>query len=156
AFKRAARQEDLFVFVSRGLVYVGMFFLTLLKFKVTQGLNLSDAIFVVAAILLLLSQRPPPRAPATPAWYIGAFVFLLAGVVASTQADSLGGSLLVVMNAIYLFFVLQYLLRQQLNNTLRMQRAIGAFVIGTTISALVAILQLDFHIFLPARTAGAV
>jgi O-antigen ligase len=156
AFKRAARQEDTFVFVSRGLVYVGMFFLTLLKFKVTQGLNLSDAIFVAAAILLLLSQRPPPRAPATPAWYIGAFVFLLAGVVASTQADSLGGSLLVVMNAIYLFFVLQYLLRQQLNNTLRMQRAIGAFVFGTTISALVAILQLDFHIFLPARTVGAV
>jgi O-antigen ligase len=155
AFKRASRQEDLFVFVSRGLVYVGMFFLTLLRFKVSKGLNLSDAIFLVAAVLLLLSRRPPPRAPATPAWYVGAFMFLLAGVVASTQADSVEGSLLVVVNAVYLFFILQYLLRQQLNNTLRIQRGIGAFVLGTTLSAFVAILQLDFHIFLPNPAVGA-
>lgn len=155
AFKRAAREEDLFVFVSRGLVYAGMFFLTMLRFKVTKGLNLSDAIFLVAAVLLFLSRRPPARAPATPAWYVGAFIFLLSGVVASTQADSLGGSLLVIANAVYLFFILQYLLRQQLNNTLRMQRAIGAFVFGTTLSAFVAILQVDFHIFLPNLTPGS-
>ncbi|HEX4162041.1 MAG TPA: O-antigen ligase family protein [Acidimicrobiales bacterium] len=155
AFKRAARHEDLFVFVSRGLVYVGMFFLTLLKFKASKGLNVSDAIFLVAAVLLLLSRRPPPRAPATPAWYVGAFIFLLSGVVASTQADSVGGSLLVVVNGVYLLFILQFLLRQQLNNTLRLQRAIGAFVFGTTLSGLVAILQIDFHLFLPVGNLAA-
>ncbi len=149
AFKRAARQEDLFVFASRGLLYVGMFFLSLLRFKATKGLNVSDAIFVVSAMLLLLSRRPPPRAPRTPAWYVGAFIFLLAGIIASTQADSVAGSLLVVGNAVYLFFILQYLFRQQINNTLRMQRAIGAFVFGVTVSALVALMQVELHILLP-------
>lgn len=144
------------MFLSRGLVYVGMFFLPLLKFKASKGLNLSDTIFLVAAVLLVLSRRPPPRAPATPAWYVGAFTFLLAGVVASTQADSLAGSLLVVVNAIYLLFILQYLLRQQLNNTLRIQRAIGAFVFGATVSAGVAILQIGFHVLLPAGPVASV
>ena len=71
-FKRAARQEDLFVFISpRGLLYVGMFFLTLLKFKAGKSLNFSDAFFVASFIFLILSRRPPPRAPKTPAWYVG-------------------------------------------------------------------------------------
>jgi hypothetical protein len=136
------------VFVSRGLVYVGMFFLTLLRFKVTHGLNVSDAFFALGAILLLLSRRPPKPAPKTPAWYVGSFIFLLAGVIASTQADSKGGSLLVVGNAIYLFFVLQYLLRQHLGRPVYMQRAVIAFVSGVTLSAFVAIMQVEFHVLL--------
>ena len=149
SWKRAAQREDLFVFISRGLLYVGMFFLPLLRFKVTHGLNVSDAIFLVGFIFLVLSRKPPPRAPRTPAWYVGAFIFLLAGMVASTQADAVPQSIVVVFNAVYVFFILQYLLRQQLGTTLHLQRAIGFFIAGVSLSGFVAILQVTLHVFLP-------
>ena len=63
-------------------------------------------------------------------------------------------SLIVVINAIFVFFVLQYLWRQQLNNTWRMQWALGAFVLGTTISAFVALLQVEFNILLPSGASA--
>ena len=148
-WKRAAKEEDLFVFISRGCLYVGMFFLPLLRFKVTHGLNVSDAIFLLGFIFLILSRKPPPRAPRTPAWYVGAFMFLIAGMVASTQADAVPQSIVVVFNAIYVFFILQYLLRQQLGTTLHLQRAIGFFIAGVSLSGFVAILQVTLHVFLP-------
>jgi hypothetical protein len=154
-WRRAAAREDLFVFISRGLLYVGMFFLPLLHFKATKGLNVSDAIFLVGFIFLALSRRPPPRAPRTPAWYVGAFLFLLAGVIASTQADALAQSVIVVFNGVYVFFILQYLLRQHLATTVHLMRAMGAFVFGTTLSAFVALLQVELHIFIFHASAGA-
>jgi O-antigen ligase len=126
-----------------------MFFLPLLRFKVTHGLNVSDAIFLLGFIFLILARRPPPRAPRTPAWYVGAFIFLLAGMVASTQADAVPQSVVVVFNAVYVFFILQYLLRQQLGTTLHLQRAVGFFIAGVSLSAFVAILQVTLHVFLP-------
>jgi O-antigen ligase len=126
-----------------------MFFLPLLRFKVTHGLNVSDAIFLLGFVFLILARKPPPRAPRTPAWYVGAFIFLLAGMVASTQADAVPQSVIVVFNAIYVFFILQYLLRQQLGTTLHLQRAVGFFIAGVSLSAAVAILQVTLHIFLP-------
>lgn len=149
SWKEGAKEEDLFVFISRGLLYVGMFFLPLLRFKVTHGLNVSDAIFLLGFIFLILARKPPPRAPRTPAWYVGAFIFLIAGMLASTQADAVPQSVVVVFNAIYVFFILQYLLRQQLGTTLHLQRAIGAFIAGVSLSAFVAILQVTLHVFLP-------
>jgi O-antigen ligase len=145
----ASKREDLFVFISRGFLYVGMFFLPLLRFKVTHGLNVSDAIFLLGFIFLVLARKPPPRAPRTPAWYVGAFTFLLAGILASTQADAVPQSVIVVFNAVYVFFILQYLLRQQLGTTLHLQRAIGFFVAGASLSGFVAILQVTLHVFLP-------
>ncbi len=148
-WKRASKREDLFVFISRGLLYVGMFFLPLLRFKATKGLNVSDAIFLLGFVFLILARKPPARAPRTPAWFVGAFMFLLAGLLASTQADAVPQSVVVVFNAIYVFFILQYLLRQQLGTTLHLQRAIGSFIAGVSLSAFVAILQVTLHVFLP-------
>ena len=149
SWKKAPKREDLFVVTSRGFLYVGMFFLPLLRFKVTHGLNVSDALFLLGFIFLVLARKPPPRAPRTPAWYVGAFMFLLAGMLASTQADAVPQSVVVVFNAIYVFFILQYLLRQQLGTTLHLQRAIGSFIAGVSLSAIVAILQVTLHVFLP-------
>ncbi|HSZ38132.1 MAG TPA: O-antigen ligase family protein [Acidimicrobiales bacterium] len=149
SWKRASKQEDLFVFISRGLLYVGMFFLPLLRFKATKGLNVSDAIFLLGFVFLVLARKPPPRAPRTPAWFVGAFIFLLAGMLASTQADAVPQSVVVVFNAVYVFFILQYLLRQQLGTTLHLQRAIGFFIAGVSLSGFVAILQVTLHVFLP-------
>jgi O-antigen ligase len=147
-WKQAAAREDLFVFISRGCLYVGMFFLPLLHFKATKGLNVSDAIFLIGFIFLILSRRPPPRAPRTPAWYIGGFIWLMAAFIASTQADAVAQSVVVVFNGIYVFFILQYLLRQQLGTTLHLQRALGFFVFGVALSSFVAILQVELHVFL--------
>ncbi len=127
-----------------------MFFLPLLHFKATKGLNVSDAIFLTGFIFLTLSRRPPPRAPKTPAWYVGAFIWLLAAVLASTQADAVAQSVIVVFNGVYVFFILQYLLRQQLFTTLYLQRAMGFFVFGTALSAFVAICQTTLrHLLVP-------
>ncbi len=157
ALGRAGTREDAFVRVSRGLVYVGIFFLPLLHFKLTHGLNLSDAVFAAATVLLLLSRRPPKQAPRTPAWYVGAFIFVLAGVVATVNADAKAQSLIVVGNAVYVFFVLQYLLRQLLDTPERMQRAMAAFVLATSVSALVAIFQVEFHAFIfTSSPSGAI
>jgi O-antigen ligase len=148
-WKQAARREDLFVFISRGFLYAGMFFLPLLRFKVTHGLNVSDALFLLGFIFLILSRRPPPKAPKTPTWFLGAWIFLIAGMLASTQADAVPQSVVVVFNAVYVFFILQYLLRQQLASTVHLQRAIGAFIFGVTLSSVVAIMQTTLHVFLP-------
>ncbi len=145
--------EDLFVVISRRLIYVGLFFRPLLKFRLGTALNLSDGILLVSGILLLLSRQPPPRAPATPAWYVGVFIFLLSGVASSIDAYSHAASLEVVVNSIFLLIVVQWLLRQQLNNPGRIRRAMCATVLGCALSAFVAFLQETLHIFLPSQAA---
>jgi hypothetical protein len=146
ALAAARVKDDLFVALARRLTYVGMFFLPLLKYRAGKTLDVSDAIFAVGFIFLVLSRRPPKKAPPVPGWYFGAFIFLLAGVVASSQAVSKAASLEVVLNAIFVFFVLQWMLRQLLDSSVRIQRAMVAFVIGTTVSAFVAFVQIEFHI----------
>ncbi|HWF14963.1 MAG TPA: O-antigen ligase family protein [Acidimicrobiales bacterium] len=131
-----------------------MFFLPLLHFKATKGLNLSDLIFLIGFIFLILSRRPPSAAPRTPAWYVGAFMWLLAAFIASTQSSVIAQSIVVVFNGIYVFFILQYLLRQQLGTTLHLQRAMGFFVFGSALSAFVALCQVELHIFLFQASAG--
>lgn len=139
-------KEDVFVVTARRLVYVALVLLPLLRYRAGRALDLSDAIFVIAAAFLVLSRRPPPKAPPAPAWYFGSFVWLLAGVVASAQAVSKGASLEVVLNAIFVFFVLQWMLRQLLNTTERIQAGMIAFVLGSSVSAFVAFLQTEFHV----------
>jgi hypothetical protein len=144
--KAAEGSADLFVSLARFLVYIGMIFLPLLKFRAGKALDLSDAIFFVAFVLLVLSRRPPPKAPPARGWYFGSFVFVLAGIVASSRAVSTGASLEVVLNAIFVFFMLQWMLRQLLNTDRRIQVAMICFVVGTTASAFVAFLQTEFHV----------
>ena len=136
---------DLFAGLSRFLVYIGMVFLPLLKFRAGKALDASDDFFA-AFVLLVLSRRPPPKAPPAPGWYLGSFIFVLAGVVASSQAVSTSASLEVVLNAIFVFFVLQWMLRQLLDTERRIQIAMICFVVGTTASAFVAFLQTEFHV----------
>jgi O-antigen/teichoic acid export membrane protein len=140
-------KEDLFVVLARRLVYVALVFLPLLRYRVGKALDLSDAIFLIAAILLILSRKPPSKAPPAPAWYFGSFVWILAGIVASAQAVSKSASLEVVLNAVFVFFVLQWMLRQLLDCTERIQTGVIAFVLGSSVSAFVAFLQTEFHAF---------
>jgi len=144
------QREDLFVAFSLRLIYLGLFLLPWVRLKATKGLNISDLVFLIAAVLLIASRRPPKKAPPAPAWYFGAFMVVLAGIVASAQAVSKASSLLVVGNAIFVFFVLQWLLRQQLSTPLRIRIAMGAYVMGASVSAFVAVLQSQLHILLPS------
>ena len=132
--------------VARRLVYVGLALLPLLHYRVGSAFDLSDLCFLVAAGFMILTRRPPRRAPPAPAWYFGSFVWILAGVVASAQAVSTTASLQVVVNAIFVFFVLQWMLRQLLDSTARIRAGMVAFVFGSSISAFVAFLQTEFHV----------
>src|SRR6202012_3393029 len=89
---------------------------------------------------------PPRQAPPAPAWYFGSFVFVLAGVVASAQAVSKTESLQGVVNALFVFFVLQWMLRQLLDNSARVRAGMVAFIVGSSASAFVAFLQTEFHV----------
>ena len=149
-----AVKEDLFVVLSRRLVYVALVFLPLLRYRAGKALDVSDALFLVAAVFLILSRRPPRRAPPAPAWYFGSFVWVLAGVVASTQAVSKSASLQVVLNAVFVFFVVQWMLRQLLSTTERIQTAMSAFIVGSSVSAFVAFLQTEFHVLGAGTQAG--
>jgi hypothetical protein len=139
-------KEDLFVVVARRLVYVGLVFLPLLHYRIGKAFDLSDLCFLIAAVFMILTRRPPPKAPPAPAWYFGSFVWILAGVVASAQAVSRTASLQVVFNAIFVFFVLQWMLRQLLDNAARIRSGMVAFVVGSSVSAFVAFLQTEFHV----------
>ena len=66
--------------------------------------------------------------------------------MASTQAVSKAASLQVVFNAIFVFFVLQWMLRQLLNNAERIRAGMVAFILGSSVSAFVAFLQTEFHV----------
>jgi hypothetical protein len=139
-------KDDLFVVMARRFAYVGLVFLPLLHYRAGTALDLSDLFFVVAAGFLILSRRPPAKAPPAPAWYVGSFVWILAGVVASSQAVSESGSLQVVLNAVFVFFVLQWTLRQLLDSTARIVTGMTSFIVGATASAFVAFLQTEFHV----------
>jgi hypothetical protein len=139
-------KEDLFVVAARRLVAVGLFFLPLLRYRVGKAFDLSDLFFLLAAGFLILSRRPLPKAPPAPGWYVGSFVFILAGVVASSQAVSKTASLQVVVNAVFVFLVLQWMLRQLLDSTARIGAAMVAFVLGSSVSAFVAFLQTELHV----------
>lgn len=139
-------KEDLFVVAARRFVAAGLVLLPLLHYRVGNSFDLSDLCFLVAACFLILSRRPPAKAPPAPAWYFGSFVWILAGVVASAQAVSKTASLQVVVNAIFVFFVLQWMLRQLLDSAARIRSAMVAFVLGSTASAFVAFLQTEFHV----------
>lgn len=139
-------RDDLFVAVSRRLVYVALVFLPLLHYRAGKSLDLSDLLFLVAGVLLILSRRPPAKAPPAPAWYFGSFLWVLCGVVASSQALGRTASLQVVVNAVFVFFVLQWMLRQLLDTTARIEAGMIAFVLGASASAFVAFLQTEFHV----------
>ncbi len=140
--------------LARRLVLVGLFLLPLLHYRAGKAFDLSDLCFLVAAGFLTLSRRPPVKAPPAPGWYFGAFVFVLAGVVASSQAVSKTASLQVVFNAIFVFFVLQWMLRQLFDTTARIQTGMIAFVLGSSVSAFVAFLQTEFHVLGYSHQAG--
>ena len=140
------RKEDLFVAIARRLVYVGLIFLPLLHYRIGKAFDLSDLCLLIASVFMILTRRPPPKAPPAPAWYFGSFVWILAGVVASTQAVSRTASLQVVFNAIFVFFVLQWMLRQLLDNADRIRVGMVAFIFGSSVSAFVAFLQTEFHV----------
>lgn len=132
--------------LSRLLLLAGMLCLPWLRVRVASGLSVSDALFALAALSLALSLHPPPRAPRTPVWIFGSFLFVLAGTLASLRAVSPMASLVVVGNAVFVLFVWQWTARQVLDTTRRTQAAMGAFVLGTGISAAVAIVQTRLHV----------
>jgi O-antigen ligase len=116
------RDADVLLKLSRRLVYLGMFFLPLLSLRLAKGLDLSDGIFALAALVLAMSAS---------------------------------SSMVVVFNGVFVLFVWQWTTRSVLTDVGKIHRAITAFVLGTSISSMVAILQVKLHIFGFAGAAGA-
>lgn len=142
---RLATDTDILVNMSRRLVFLGMFLLPLLSIRVGKSLSVSDAIFAVAAILLALSVRPPVRRRPVSGWVLGAFLVVIGGLLSSFGAVSPYASLVVVGNGVYVMFALQWTTRHVLTDTRLIHKAMAAFVLGTSLSAAVAIIQTKFH-----------
>lgn len=148
-FRRATVERadtDPLVTLARRLLFLGMFSLPLLTVRLTHSLSVSDGIFALAAVVLLMSRRRAVvSAPSM--WYFGSFLIVASGIAASFVAVSPLSSLQVVGNGIFVLFVWQWTTRTLLTDLTRVRRAITAVVLGCTLSAAVAILQSTFHVF---------
>lgn len=140
----APSDGDVMVRLSRLLFLLGMVLLPMTRLHLGSALDVSDAVLALAAAVLVVSVRAPQRVPRTPAWHLGAAVVVVGGILASVHADSTSGSLKVVLDGIFVLLVLQWATRTLLDTERRLQSAMGAVVLGTTISALVALEQ-SFH-----------
>ncbi|GEM_PF-2661856 len=138
-------RPDLLVRVALFFLYLGMFFLPMIQIKFTHSRSVSDVFFSLSALLLVLSIRQPLRAPKTTAWFFGAFLVTVGGMLSSVNASSTLGSLQVVSNGIFVLIVWQWSTRQLLDVPLRTQSAMSAYAFGTTVSAAVAIIQQVGH-----------
>jgi O-antigen ligase len=142
---QSPRDADFMLNLSRRLVYLGMFMLPLLSLRAAKTLSFSDLIFAISAIILVMSLRVP-RVPSAPLWYVGTFLVVVSGVVASYVADSTIGSIVVVFNGIYVLVVWQWTVRHVLTDWDLIHKAKTFFILGTSLSAFVAIIQTEFHI----------
>jgi O-Antigen ligase len=141
----APGRADLMVRVSRGLIYLGMLLLPLTRLKLGNSLDISDAVFAVAAGVLAVSVRPPVAAWRTSGWHLGGLLVVVGGILASFDAVSPFGSLKVVADGVFVIFVWQWATRQLLDNEHRTQTAISALVLGVGVSSAVAIGQSLHH-----------
>ena len=130
-----------------------MLLLPLTRFRLGSSLDVSDADFALAAVVLVLSVRPPHRAGRTSAWHLGGLLIVVGGILASIDAVSTSSSLKVVGDGVFVLFVWQWTTRQVLDTERRTQGAMSAVVAGATLSGLVAIAQSLHHH--AAATAGA-
>jgi hypothetical protein len=122
-----------------------MFLLPLLTIRVSHSLSLSDAVFALAAVVLLMSRRRPVVGT-SPMWYFGSFLIVASGIASSFVATSPFGSLQVVFNGIYVLFVWQWTTRSVLTDVQKVQKAITYVVLGCTLSSAVAIVQTKLHV----------
>jgi O-antigen ligase len=143
------------VVTARRLLFLGMFLLPMLRFHISGALNLSDAMFGLGAGVLALSKRPPDRPPKSAGWHFGAWIVAITGVIASYDAYHTFGTIQVVLNGVFVFFVWQWECRTLLDTPERLQRAMAAFIMGTGTSAFVAFLQTYFHVLGHATGYGA-
>jgi O-antigen ligase len=140
---------------SRKLLIVGAFFMPMLAFRIAgqqtattnTGLTVSDAFFFLSAGFLALSIRRR-KIPPTPLWNIGAVLVVLGGLGSCYFADIFLASLFVVARMIFVLVVWQISMRYLVDNERWMTLVITAYVAGCAVSGFVAILQLEFHLFL--------
>lgn len=148
----AWQRRDALADLSRRLVYLGMAMLPMLAVRVTHNLTVSDAVFALAAVVLAVSlHRPAVRRPVLDGWTFGSFLMLLGGITSAFVADSASGTLQVVGNAVYVFFVWQWVTRSTLDTTERRVAAMTAYILGCTVSSAVAVVR---HAPLGGRAIG--
>jgi hypothetical protein len=152
--RRRTPRPDIVVALSRLCTHVGLFLLPMIDLRVTRSLQVSDALFAVAAVALALTLRAPARAPRTTAWFFGAFLFVVGGVLASYDAFSSLGSLQVVANGVFVLIVWQWTIRHVIDSPRRTQSAMAAYILGATVSAGAAVIQAVFHTTLGLRAAA--
>lgn len=140
------RHPDTLVRLALLLFYVGMFFVPLVDIRLTSQLAVGDALFGLSAVALLFSFRPPRRAPFTSAWYLGAAIVTVGGIIASFKAISTVGSVKMVLEGVFVLVVWQWTARQLLDVPRRTQQAMAGYVFGATLSAATAMAEQLLHV----------
>lgn len=143
--------KDAFIRLGRAFTLAGMFLLPAMRFRFGHAFALSDSLFAIGIGFLVFSASPL-RAPRASGWYLGALLMVIGGITASFAAISPYGSLQVAGNAVFALMAWPWLLRNTLTNSRWRVQAMTAFIGGSTISSLVAIIQVKFHTlgYLPA------
>lgn len=151
----AAQGEDAFVLLARAFTMTGVFLLPAMRFRFGHAFALSDALFAVGIGVVVFRASPAGIRRAS-GWYFGAMLMLLGGVTASFAAAAPYSSLQVVGNAVFALMAWPWLLRNTLTTSRLRAQAMTAFIGGSTVSSVVAIIQVRFHTFgyLPATNGN--
>lgn len=111
--------------------------------------TLSDALFAVAAVAVVLSGRMPrPSAP----MQIALGLTILAVVTSSLAAVDAGESLLVGARVVYIFAVWQWVTRAVVDTPRVLRLVVVAFVIGCAVSGLAGAAQVVLAVDIPNST----
>jgi hypothetical protein len=131
----------------RHLFYLACFFIPALAIRGPAAVTVSDLLFVASAGLLFVTRPRPARLPG--ALHVAAFLTALGGMTALVRADSIGGSVGVLVRLLYIMTIWPWQAALVLNTERRIWRAGGFWIAGCATSALAALAQTQLPTIIP-------
>jgi hypothetical protein len=148
-----ARTPDTIERAARFLFYAGCIGIPLLVLRLPGGVTVSDTLFGLSAVLLVVSRHRRP-VPANGTWRLASALTILATATVVGRADSATGTIETGARLLFLFLTWQWQARVLLDTEVRVRRAIWMYVIGGTVSGGAAIAEAKLGLFAQYTFSG--
>lgn len=140
---QAARQtDDALLALSRLTFYGGLFATSLLSLRTSTGLAAGDILIIASlGLALIYSARPTGGATRDRLAVLVLVLVLVGGSLATYRADSISGSLAVLLRLMFLIVVLPWQMRLVLANERQLARAAYSWAAGAALCGFGTVLQ---------------